>query len=128
MPLTHIMIGAKDKDKSVVFYEAALGPVGYKKTMDMGTRALLSCGDGQPPLLVGKPFEGEATFGNGMMLGFAAESRARVRQAYEAGLKAGGKDEGAPGLRPNGPPNTYAAYLRDPTGNKIAILCNKPSE
>ncbi|MFZ1988259.1 MAG: VOC family protein, partial [Alphaproteobacteria bacterium] len=84
---------------------------------------------GQPPLLIGKPYNGEpASVGNGMMVGFAAETRAKVRAAHEAGLKAGGKDDGAPGLRPQGPPNTYAAYLRDPAGNKIGFFCNKPSE
>ncbi|MEI9965689.1 MAG: hypothetical protein WDM92_14450 [Caulobacteraceae bacterium] len=62
------------------------------------------------------------------MLGFRAPTRAKVREAYEAGLAAGGKDEGGPGLRPFGPPNTYAAYLRDPCGNKIAIACTEPGE
>jgi catechol 2,3-dioxygenase-like lactoylglutathione lyase family enzyme len=128
MPVTHIMLGAKDKAKSVAFYEAALAPVGYKKMMEQETRAIFSCGEGQPPVIVGKPYEGEASFGNGTMIGFAAESRAKVRDAYEAGLKSGGKDDGKPGPRPNGPPNTYAAYLRDPAGNKIGFFCMKPGE
>ena len=129
MPVSHIMIGSNDPAKSVAFYEAALAPCGYAKAFEMTGRVGFSCGQGQPPLLIGKPADGKpATFGNGMMLGFVAESRARVREAYEAGLKAGGKDEGKPGLRPEGPPNTYAAYLRDPAGNKLGIFCNKPSE
>ncbi len=74
-------------------------------------------------MLVGDPFEGEASAANGLMLGFRADSRAKVREAYAAGMAAGGKDDGEPGLRPQGPPNTYAAYLRDPTGNKIGIFC-----
>ena len=129
MPITHIMIGANDVAKSAAFYEKALAPCGYKKAFEAGGRVGMSCGEGQPPLLIGKPGDGgAATFGNGSMLGFRAESRADVRAAHEAGLKAGGKDEGAPGLRPAGPPNTYAAYLRDPAGNKIGFFCNKPSE
>ncbi len=129
MPLTHITIGANDAAKSGAFYEAALAPCGYKKAFEMHGRIGLSCGEGQPPLLIGKPFDGQAaTVGNGMMIGFRAESRAAVRAAHEAGLKAGGTDEGAPGLRPAGPPNTYAAYLRDPAGNKIGVFCNAPSE
>jgi catechol 2,3-dioxygenase-like lactoylglutathione lyase family enzyme len=123
------MIGANDPAKSAAFYEATLAPVGYKKAFEMHGRVGLSCGEGQPPLLIGKPYNGEpASVGNGMMIGFAADSRAKVRDAYAAGLKAGGKDDGAPGLRPQGPPNTYAAYLRDPAGNKIGIFCSKPSE
>jgi len=129
MPLTHIMIGANDPAKSAAFYAAALAPCGYQKAFEAGGRVGFSCGEGQPPLLIGKPYDGgAATFGNGTMIGFRAESRADVRAAHEAGLKAGGKDDGAPGLRPAGPPNTYAAYLRDPSGNKIGIFCNKPGE
>jgi hypothetical protein len=41
-------------------------------------------------------------------------------------MKHGGSDEGAPGHRESYGPNWYAAYLRDPTGNKLAIVCNKP--
>jgi hypothetical protein len=42
-------------------------------------------------------------------------------------MKAGGRHEGGPGPRPDYGPNWYAAYLRDPTGNKIAIVCRKPA-
>ena len=118
----HITIGAKDKAKSAAFYEAALGPLGYAKAMDNERWAGFSCGEGSCFVLVGHPHEGEATFGNGAMLGFHTDSRAKVKAAYEAGLKAGGTDEGAPGPRPAGPPNTYAAYLRDPTGNKVCVM------
>ena len=126
--LTHITIGAKDKAKSAAFYDAALGPVGYSRAFENDHWVGFGCGEGNPPVLVGPPFEGEAVGGNGLMIGFAADSRAKVREAYEAGMKAGGKDEGGPGLRPQGPPNTYAAYMRDPTGNKIGIFCMAPGE
>ena len=122
--LTHITIGAKDKARSGAFYEAALGPVGYVKAFEMPRWIGFSCGEGQPPILVGDPHEGDASAANGLMLGFRAETRAKVREAHAAGLAAGGVDDGAPGLRPQGPPNTYAAYLRDPAGNKIGIFCN----
>jgi catechol 2,3-dioxygenase-like lactoylglutathione lyase family enzyme len=128
MPLTHITIGAKDPKKSAAFYAAALGVVGYSQAFANDHWTGFSCGEGNPPLLVGKPYAGEAQAANGLMLGFAADSRAKVRDAHAAGLKAGGTDDGAPGLRPAGPPNTYAAYLRDPSGNKIGIFCNKPGE
>jgi len=120
--LTHITIGAKDKDQSADFYQAVLGPLGYNMT-DLGRWALFSCGEGQQPVLVGQPFEGEASAGNGLMLGFRGENPEKVQAAHAAGLKAGGTDEGAPGPRPQGPPGTYAAYLRDPTGNKIGLFC-----
>ncbi len=120
--LTHITIGAKDKDQSAAFYSAVLGPLGYAM-QDLGRWALFSCGEGQPPVLVGPPHEGEAVGGNGLMIGFRGENPDKVGEAYAAGLTAGGTDEGAPGPRSGGPPGTYAAYLRDPTGNKIGLFC-----
>ena len=120
--LSHITIGAKDKDASARFYDAVLSPLGYSMT-DLGRWALFSAGEGQPPVLVGKPHEGEASYGNGLMLGFGGGDPDKIQAAHAAGVKAGGTDEGAPGPRPAGPPGTYAAYLRDPTGNKIGLFC-----
>ena len=125
--LTHITIGAKDKAKSAAFYEATLAPLGYARAFEHDRFIGFTCGEGQPPVLVGIPFnDAPATGGNGLMIGFRADTRAKVGEAYAAGLKAGGADDGAPGPRPQGPPNTYAAYLRDPTGNKIGIFCMAP--
>ena len=50
-----------------------------------------------------------------------------VDAAYDAGMSAGGKDEGAPGLREHYHPNYYGAYLRDPDGNKVCVVCHKPA-
>ena len=125
--LTHVTIGAVDKAKGAAFYEAVLGPLGYSKAFDLERWTGFSCGEGQPPVMVGMPFNNEpAAAANGLMIGFSADSRAKVREAYDAGLKAGGSCDGEPGVRPAGPPNTYAAYLRDPTGNKIGLFCMKP--
>ena len=125
--LTHITIGAVDKAKGAAFYAAVLGPIGYVQAFEMERWTGFSCGEGQPAVLVGIPFNNEpATGANGLMIGFRADTRAKVQEAYEAGIKAGGSDDGAPGPRPAGPPNTYAAYLRDPTGNKIGIFCMAP--
>ena len=126
--LTHLMLGANDPAASHAFYDAVLGPLGYKRAFEMGDRVGFSCGEGQPPLIVGKPGDGgTASFGNGAMIGFRGGDPETVQKAHAAGLAAGGKDEGAPGPRPFGPPGTYAAYLRDPSGNKIAILCTVAS-
>ena len=127
--ITHLMFGTNDSKASGAFFDAVLGALGYSRFFEMGDRIGWSCGEGQPPLIIGPPQNGDAAcHGNGTMIGFRAETRAKVREAYEAGMKAGGKDEGGPGLREFGPPNTYAAYLRDPCGNKISVICNQPSE
>ena len=56
------------------------------------------------------------------MVAFLAPTPTAVDAAYSAGMAAGGKDEGAPGERPNYGIGYYGAYLRDPDGNKIHIL------
>jgi hypothetical protein len=61
------------------------------------------------------------------MVAFAAADRGQVNAFYDAAMKHGGSDEGPPGLRDSYGPNWYAAYLRDPTGNKLAIVHNKPA-
>ena len=57
------------------------------------------------------------------MAAFQAETHAMVRKLHEAGLEAGGSDEGAPGFRDEYSAHFYVSYLRDPIGNKIAIFC-----
>ena len=69
------------------------------------------------------PFDGQAaSAGNGQMLALPARSRAEVDAFYAAAMARGAVDEGAPGLRPIYSPTWYAAYLRDPTGNKLACV------
>ncbi len=125
--ISHLMLGANDPEASAAFYEAVLAPLGYKRAFEMHGRVGFSTGDG-PPLIVGKPGDdGEASFGNGSMIGFRGKDPDTVQAAWNAGLATGGKDEGGPGPRPMGPPGTYAAYLRDPSGNKIGIFCTVAS-
>jgi catechol 2,3-dioxygenase-like lactoylglutathione lyase family enzyme len=64
------------------------------------------------------PGNGEGPSSNGVTLGFAADSAAQVDAFHAAGLAAGGTDEGAAGPRGH-LPGAYAAYLRDPSGNKV---------
>jgi len=119
---THVCLGAVDLAASRKFYDAALTPLGVKNLGPMGENGVLYGAQG-PEFLVCKPANGlPATWGNGGTLGFAAPSRAAVRAFHEAGLAAGGKDEGAPGPR-SFTPTAYASYLRDPSGNKICAYC-----
>ena len=63
----------------------------------------------------------EATFGNGTMITFTAESKESVINTYNLALKLGGKDEGEPGPRHE---EHFYAYFRDLDGNKICIYCS----
>ena len=120
-------VGAVDSETSNAFYDAALGAIGWRSHTDFpGWRAYSEGGSGEGfTLWVCTPFNGEpATAGNGAMIGFMVKTRAEVDAFYAAAMSHGGADEGGPDLRPQYGPNWYAAYLRDPAGNKLAVVCN----
>ena len=114
---SHTTLGAVDLTKSVAFYDAALAPLGVKNLGPFGESIMLY-GKDKPALLVLTPGNGEAPSSNGVTVGFAAATPADVDAFHSAGLAAGGSDEGAPGPRGH-LPGAYAAYLRDPGGNKV---------
>jgi catechol 2,3-dioxygenase-like lactoylglutathione lyase family enzyme len=64
-----------------------------------------------------------AKVGEGTHVAFRAETRAQVDAFYETAIAAGGRDHGAPGLRPNYGPNYYAAFVFDPDGINIEAVC-----
>lgn len=114
---SHVTVGASDLKASVAFYDAALKAFGINNLGPFGDACYLY-GRDKPALLVLKPASGGAPSSNGVTIGFAAKNREEVNAFHKAGLAAGGKDEGAPGPRGH-LPNAYAAYLRDPAGNKV---------
>lgn len=115
---SHTMLGAKDLDASVSFYDAALAPLGVKNLGPFNDGNWMLYGKDKPAFLVVRPGNGQAPTSNGVTIGFAAATPADVDAFHAAGLASGGTDEGAPGPR-NHLPGAYAAYLRDPGGNKI---------
>jgi len=114
---SHVFIGASDVQKSAAFYDAALGALGIKNLGPFGSSAVLY-GRDKPAFIIGRPGNGEAPSSNGATIGFAAATPAEVDAFYAAGLANGGTDEGPAGPR-NHLPGAYAAYLRDPAGNKV---------
>lgn len=123
MMIGYVTIGANDSEASGRFYDAVLGASGCeRKFADGGWIGYGPCGDDNHCVYVCPPFNKEpATFGNGMMIAFKAHSREQVDASHAAGLRSGGTCEGKPGYRPPEKQSWYGAYLRDPTGNKIAI-------
>ena len=72
---------------------------------------------------VERPVDGlPAAPGNGIHIAFQAPDRETVRRFFESALANGGADEGAPGIRANYNANYYAAFIRDPDGNKIEAV------
>ena len=118
---SHIVVGADDIAAAKRFYDAVLGARGHGEGVDLGGRVVYSSPAGN--LLVTKPFDGgQASFGNGVTIGLVAPDVGAVDAFHARGVAAGGTDEGPPGPRP-AIPNSYAAYLRDPTGNKLVAWC-----
>lgn len=114
---SHACVGAGDLAASATFYDAALAPLGVNNLGPFGDNIVLY-GKEKPAFLVLRPGNGEAPSGNGVTIGFAAATTADVDAFHAAGLAAGGTCEGPAGPRSH-LPGAYAAYLRDPAGNKV---------
>lgn len=119
----HVRLGCSDVEKGAAFYDAAMGPLGFERT-DMMGMAIYGLG-GDQILIIANPAEGDPGYPNGMTIGFYASSTEAVDAFHAGGVANGGKDEGAPGPREYAP-GSYAAYLRDPDGNKICAYAQLP--
>ena len=122
MPIyTHVVIGTNNIERARAFYDATLGALGVKRLGDLETASFY--GAEAPELMVTKPIDGKpATASNGATVSFSASSREAVDAFHSSALANGGECAGAPGPRPVAP-TAYAAYVRDPDGNKIATYC-----
>ena len=124
--LAYSTVGVNDMDRAIAFYDpvfAALGAsrhttsptwTGYKRPHETGWFFLT------------RPFDkAPATSGNGTMLAFLAADRAAVDRFHASALSQGGACEGPPGVREGMDPVFYAAYVRDPDGNKLCAFVRK---
>ncbi|HTO31536.1 MAG TPA: VOC family protein [Pararhizobium sp.] len=125
--LLYVTLGTNDLDRAQRFYDAALAPLGLAcRKQDDVEIGYGSEDDTRCRLWVVKPYDrNAATISNGSMIALEADSRAAVDAFYAAALAHGGTDEGGPGLRPFHA-HFYAAYVRDPDGNKLSAVCEKP--
>jgi catechol 2,3-dioxygenase-like lactoylglutathione lyase family enzyme len=121
---SHITLGTNDLDRARRFYEPAMATLGIG--VPFALPGMLIYGEMVgPKLFVLTPFDGgAATSGNGTHVALLAKSRAEVDAFHAAALAHGGRDEGAPGLRPHYHANYYGAYVRDPDGNKLQAVCH----
>lgn len=125
---SHVTIGSNDIGKAKLFYDSLVKPLGLVRHMDFPNAVGYGPAGGRPQLWVLNPLDRKAaTVGNGTTIGLEAPGRAAVDAAHKAAMAAGGKDEGAPGIRAHYHPNYYGAYLRDLDGNKICVVCHKPA-
>ena len=125
---SHVTVGSNDMARSTAFYDGVGKALGLVKHMEVPDGAGYGRADGRPQLWIVRPLDRQAaTVGNGITIGLDADTRPAVDAAYAAGIAAGGKDEGKPGIRAHYHPNYYGAYVRDPDGNKVCIVCHKPA-
>jgi catechol 2,3-dioxygenase-like lactoylglutathione lyase family enzyme len=126
---SHVTVGTNDLDRAAAFYDAILLPLGLRRrvvTPDSGPPGAcwVTASSALPRFYVYSPFDGApANAGNGCMVAFLAASPTAVDTAYAASMAAGGTDEGSPGPRPRYGSGYYGAYLRDPDGNKVHVVC-----
>jgi catechol 2,3-dioxygenase-like lactoylglutathione lyase family enzyme len=126
--LDHVGFSVADYARSKAFYEKALAPLGYALVMEVAqaendSPAAGFGANGKPDLWIG----GEGGLNRHVHIAITAEDRAAVDAFYRAAVAAGGKDNGAPGLRPQYHPNYYGAFVRDPDGHNIEAVCHAPA-
>lgn len=122
---SHVTIGSNDHARAKAFYDAVLPRLGLSLVHDEDHAiAYGRAGSEGPWFWILTPWDGEpASAGNGTHFAFQAESRAQVDAFHATALEAGGRDEGAPGLRPRYSEIYYGAYVRDPDDNKLQAVC-----
>lgn len=126
--LDHIGFPVTDFERSKAFYSKVLEPLGYRllKNVDLSDEAgpggYAGFGEERPQFWIGtgKPIQGR------LHVAFIAKDRALVRRFFDAAIAAGGKDNGAPGLRPHYHANYYGAFVLDPDGHNIEAVSHLP--
>jgi catechol 2,3-dioxygenase-like lactoylglutathione lyase family enzyme len=131
--LSYVYFGTNDLGKATAFYDAALAPLSMRRCItndpewdriSAGWGIYEEGGGRELAFWIGTPFNQQpASVGNGNMVAFSAPSWKAVDDFHAAALSNGGVSDGSPGLRPQYGPDFYAAYVRDPDGNKVAAVC-----
>jgi catechol 2,3-dioxygenase-like lactoylglutathione lyase family enzyme len=115
----HIGLKVRDIEASVRFYTAALAPLGHVLCSRDASGAGIGP-KGAPALWL---YLDKDTKGPGVHVALRATDRKTVDRFHEAGVAAGGRENGAPGLREDYSPTYYAAFLVDPDGNNVEAVC-----
>ena len=128
--IDHIGFAVSDYERAKAFYAKALAPLGYVLVMEAtatqtasGAPAAGFGAGGKPDFWIG----GGGKLEKPVHVAVVAIDRETVDKFHRAALAAGGKDNGAPGLRPHYHPNYYAAFVLDPDGHNIEAVCHAPA-
>ena len=113
----YVTVGTNDLPRAAKFYDAIAAEMGTARMMDFDSFIAWGTPGGGAGIAATKPHDGgSASVGNGVMVALEAKDRDQVQRIYDLALANGGTDEGPPGPRGEG---FYAAYFRDPDGNKL---------
>jgi catechol 2,3-dioxygenase-like lactoylglutathione lyase family enzyme len=135
--IDHMGLSVRNVARATEFYLKVLAPLGYGIVMDVsaeetGHEAAVGFGapgptedfqSGKPSFWIGQ----NAQTSGPMHVAFVAPSRDAVDAFYAAAIKAGGRDNGRPALRPHYHANYYAAFVFDPDGNNVEAVCHMPA-
>jgi len=116
-----VMVGTNNLDKAINFYDTLLNTIELQRVVTNEKYAGYASKNktDEVEFYVTNPVNQEkANFGNGTQISFLVKSKDLVNNFYNTGLKLGGKDEGAPGIRSG----DYYCYVRDLDGNKICAF------
>lgn len=117
--IDHVGLHVRDYQVSKHFYQQALAPLGYRLLIEIEDAAAGFGVDDKPSFWIGR---GDAAApAHVAFVGLTSEV---VDEFHAAALAAGGTDHGAPGLRPHYHPDYYAAFVLDPDGNNIEVVCH----
>ncbi|OWV66267.1 glyoxalase [Rhizobium sp. R339] len=130
--LHHASLGVSDIERSSAFYDAAFAALGYVRVWEdirpgqLGQAVGYGSPGGGDKLAIKHRPEGQRPPGPGFHLAFAAPSREAVDRFHAAAIAHGGRDNGAPGLRPHYGEHYYAAFVIDPDGHALEAVINSP--
>ena len=126
----HVSVGVRNIDRAMAFYRPTLAALGLEVVMDKRFAVAFGNGTGRQWLWISEPLDKARAVdaNNGAHIALIAANRASVRAFYEIAIANGGRDDGAPGLRPEYTPGYYGAFVLDPDGNKIEAVCRAESE
>ena len=125
--IDHTGVAVADFAAAKAFYDAAMAPLGASVLMTVpkeftGGANVVGYGRDRPVFWVADNKKPKDT----IHIAFTANSRAEVDAFYAAAMAAGGRDNGAPGIRAHYHPDYYGAFVFDPDGNNVEAVCHKP--
>lgn len=126
--IDHIGFPVSDYERAKAFYRAALAPLDYVLVLEVrqsenDAPAAGFGANGKPDFWIG----GEGGLDKPLHVAILAKNRAAVDAFYHAAITAGGRDNGAPGIRAHYHPDYYGAFVLDPDGHNIEAVCHAPT-